>query len=89
MTSIFGPDVEPQHMVPAPTGGAGAAGGEVFSGGEIDPVPGLDRGAGQPDREHGLAHPGGPMNSTLAASSRNPTDARSRIRVSSTPGLAA
>ena len=54
-----GSGVEPQHVRPAAlAGGAGAAGGEVLGGGEVDPVPGLDRGAGQPDREHRLADPG-------------------------------
>ena len=37
-----------------------AAGGQVRGGGEVDPVPGLDRGAGQADRQHRLADPGRP-----------------------------
>jgi hypothetical protein len=35
-----------------------AAGGQLGGGGEVDPVAGLDGGAGEGDREHGLADPG-------------------------------
>jgi len=55
----FGAGVEPHHGgPPAFDGGLVAAGGEVGGGGEVDPVPGLGGGPGQPDREHCLTDPG-------------------------------
>jgi hypothetical protein len=45
--------------VPAPfQGGAVTAGGEVGGGGEVDPVPGIDRCAGEADRQHCLPDSG-------------------------------
>ena len=51
-------------------------------------VPELDRVARHPHETDAHTTPGGPMNKTLAASSRNRSDARSRINASSTPGWA-
>jgi hypothetical protein len=60
---------------------------QVLAGGEQGLVPGLGGGPGQA-RGDGLPTPGGPMSTTLAASSRNRRVASSRISASSAPGWA-